>query len=95
MDAVAIMEAARIIGVRALTDFFMAMAAMKAHWYNLMAPTISDPSQNDINRIFPPLSSLLNIEIRIGSFNKMRHLAKMPLSYRRDRLAIENSPPKL
>ena len=144
MDAVDIMVIARNIGRRALAEFFTAMAPQKAHWYNLMAPSISDPSRNDINRIFPQLSSLLNIEIftmdkvleecglcrkkadkfvpvvrawgdfiaeykvdieltmflignkrrhfiRIGSFDKTRHPAKMPVSYWRDRLA----PPKL
>jgi hypothetical protein len=63
VDAVAIMEAARIIDVRALADFFMAMAAMKAHWYNLMVPSFSDPSRAEINAVFPPLSALLNLDI--------------------------------
>jgi hypothetical protein len=57
------MEEARIIGVRALADFFMAMAAMKAHWYNLMVPSILDPSRVEINAVFSLLSSLLNLDI--------------------------------
>jgi hypothetical protein len=47
------MEQARIIGVRALADFFMAMAVMKAHWYNLTVPSILDPSKAEINAVSP------------------------------------------
>ncbi len=57
------MEEARIIGVRALADFVMAMVAMKAQWYNLMVPSFLDPSRVEINAVFPLLSLLLNLDI--------------------------------
>jgi hypothetical protein len=41
------------------------MASQKASWYNVIAPLDSDPSRHEINQIFPPLSSLLNIEVII------------------------------
>jgi hypothetical protein len=59
VDALAIMEKARNIGIKALTEFFMVMAQQKAYWYNLMSPSFLDPSRVEINVVFPPLSSLL------------------------------------
>ncbi len=55
MDADANMEEARIIGVRVLADFFVAMAAMKAHWYNLMVPSIFFGSMSRNQCCFPPV----------------------------------------
>jgi hypothetical protein len=133
-----------LLGRKALADFFTAVASQKAHWYNVIAPSDSDASREEINQIFPPLSSLLNIDfiiidqvleasglcrkkgdiflptlqawkdfiaeykidveltmfsignkrrhfLRVGSFNKMNHHAKMPVFYCRERVA----PPKL
>ena len=54
-----------LLGRKALADFFTAMASQKAHWYNVIAPLDSDPSRHEINLVFPPLSSLLNIDIII------------------------------
>ncbi len=56
------MKKARNIGVRALTNFFLAMAPQKAHWYNL-TPSILDPLEAEINAVFSPLSSLLNLDM--------------------------------
>jgi hypothetical protein len=133
-----------LLGRKALADFFTAMTSQKAHWYNMIAPSYSDATREELNRIFPPLSSLLNIEVtimnqvleasglcrkkadiflptlqawrefiaeykidveltmfslgnkrrhflRVGSFNKMNHPAKMPVFYWRERV----EPPKL
>jgi len=41
------------------------MSSQKAHWYNIIAPSKSDPLSNNINQIFPPISLLLNIEVPI------------------------------
>jgi len=41
------------------------MSSQKAHWYNIIAPSKSDPLSNDINQIFPPISLLFNIEVPI------------------------------
>jgi hypothetical protein len=41
------------------------MAPRKTHWYNVIKPSVSDPSIDEIIGIFPPLSSLLNIEVMI------------------------------
>jgi hypothetical protein len=62
VDAVESMEKARNIGLLAFADFFIAVAPQKAHWYNLMTPSTSDASRADINAVFPPLSSLLNLD---------------------------------
>jgi hypothetical protein len=35
------------------------------HWYKLIVTTYSDLSREEINGIFPPLSSLLNIKTAI------------------------------
>jgi hypothetical protein len=43
----------------------IAMVLQKAHWYNMIAPSYSDLSREEINEIFPPLSSSLSIEIAI------------------------------
>jgi hypothetical protein len=56
------MDLPHLIGHRALADFFLVMSLQKAHRYNIIGPSKSDPLSNDINRIFPPISSLLNIE---------------------------------
>jgi hypothetical protein len=52
-------------GSAGISWFFTAMAPQKAHWYNVLPPTNVDPSRDNISRIFPPLSSLLNIEVMI------------------------------
>jgi hypothetical protein len=59
--AVASMKKAKNISVRALTNF-LAMAPQKAHWYSL-TPSILDPLKAEINAVFPPLSSLLNLDM--------------------------------
>jgi hypothetical protein len=71
----------------------MAMASQKAHWYNKISPSDSDLSREEINGIFPPLSSMLNIEtatlhkiLYVGCV-KRRHFSprvnqKDPLQYR-------------
>ena len=74
MDALAIMEKARNIGVIALTDFFMAMAPQKAHWYNL-TPSILDPPRAEINMVFPPLSSLLTLDM--GTMEKVLEVCSL------------------
>jgi hypothetical protein len=63
VDAVASMKEARNIGVRALTDFFLAIALQKARWYNL-TPSILGPLEAEINAVSPPLSSVLNLDMR-------------------------------
>jgi hypothetical protein len=55
------------------------MSSQKAHWYNIIAPSKSDPLSNDINRIFSTLSSLLNIDATIMN----RVLEKSSLCHRR------------
>jgi hypothetical protein len=47
---------------KALADFFVAMEAQHAHWYCIKPPTIGEANCLELNRIFPPLSSLLNIQ---------------------------------
>jgi len=73
------MDLPHLIGRRASADFFLAMSSQKAHWYNIIAPSKSDPLSNEINRIFPPISSLLNIEATIMN----RVLEKSSLCRRR------------
>jgi hypothetical protein len=53
------------MGRKALAAFFSAVAPQKAHWYNLMSTSEFDTSSDEINRIFPPISSFLNIEVTI------------------------------
>jgi len=73
------MDLPHLIGHRALADFFLAMSLQKAHRYNIIGPSKSDPLSNDIKRIFPPISSLLNIEATIMN----RVLEKSSLCRRR------------
>jgi hypothetical protein len=47
---------------KALADFFVAMEAQHAHWYCIKSPTIGETNCLELKRIFPPLSSLLNIQ---------------------------------
>jgi hypothetical protein len=61
VDAVASMKEARNIGIRALTEVFLAIAPQKVHWYNL-TPSILGLSEAEIDAVFPPLSSLLNLD---------------------------------
>jgi hypothetical protein len=130
----------RNIGRQALADFFTSMLSQKAHWYNMSNPLVFDPSSAVIDRIFPPMSTLLSLEprtmdsvlqacglaqerkgrtipnlnawtdfiaearldvelttftienkrryfIRIGSWHKLRHPAKLPLSCWREKHA--------
>lgn len=139
LDAQHINNMERITGRQALTDFFTSMVSQRAHWYNMSNPFVFDPSSAVIDRIFPPMSTLLSLEpgimdsvlqacglaqerkgrmapnlnawkdfvaearvdvevttftienkrryfIRIGSWNKQRHPAKLPLSCWRDKL---------
>jgi hypothetical protein len=59
------MASSLAMGRKALAAFFSAVAPQKAHWYNLMSPSEFDTSRDEINRIFPPISSFLNIEVTI------------------------------
>jgi hypothetical protein len=55
-----------VIWSEGISRFFTALALQKAHWYNVLMPSDSDLSREEINRIFPPLSSLLNnIEVMV------------------------------
>jgi hypothetical protein len=54
-----------LLGWKALADIFTVMASQKAHWYNGIAPLDSDPLRHEIYQVFPPLSSLLNIDVPI------------------------------
>ncbi len=56
------MKEERNIGVRALTNFFLAITPQKAHWYNLTL-SILGPLEAEINAVFPLLSSLLNLDM--------------------------------
>jgi len=47
---------------KALADFFVAMEAQHAHWYCIKSPTIGEANYLELKLMFPPLSSLLNIQ---------------------------------
>jgi hypothetical protein len=59
------MASSLAMGRKALAAFFSAVAPQKAQWYNLMSPSEFDTSSDEINRIFSPISSFLNIEVTI------------------------------
>jgi hypothetical protein len=47
---------------KALADFFVMMEAQHAHWYCIKSPTIGEANCLELKCMFPPLSSLLNIQ---------------------------------
>jgi hypothetical protein len=80
--------ASSLLGRQALAGFFTAMAPQKAHWYNVLPPTNVDPSRDNISRIFPPLSSLLNIEVMI--MQKVLEVCGLCCQKGSDLLILEN-----
>jgi hypothetical protein len=49
------MNSSSSMGHQALADFFGSMVTQKAHWYNLVDASNSDPSSAELSKIFPSL----------------------------------------
>jgi len=56
------MSGALNLSRKALANFFVTMEAQHAHWYCIKSPTIGEANCLELKHMFPPLSSLLNIQ---------------------------------